>query len=220
MQTEPLAPTPFLSPLTHVLRSFLPVAADVAVPRVKPGDQAPATASAEAAEGGEEEQGAGQHRRHSGSRGNENKGSGTHCGSRVGRFPPRSTNYKGIIHTESKLISPLSQPWQNVLFLISLNHHAKPIFSLPTLPELDRCRDCVTPLCSCSYLSYQIEAPPRFSSWTLLCLNESAEDFPIRTINVKLVYIVYPPPPPKSIYINKYSVEKKSNHNSQKMHLR
>lgn len=74
---------------------------------VKPGDEAPATASAEAAEGGEEEQGADQHRRHSGSRGNENKGSGTHCD-----FSPRSTNYKGIIHMESKLISPLSQPWQ------------------------------------------------------------------------------------------------------------
>lgn len=56
---------------------------------MKPGDQAPATASAEAAEGGEEEQAAEQHRRHSGSGGNENKGSGTQCDSRVGRFPPQ-----------------------------------------------------------------------------------------------------------------------------------
>lgn len=41
---------------------------------VKPGDQAPATASAEAAERGEEEQAAGQHCCNSGSRGNESKG--------------------------------------------------------------------------------------------------------------------------------------------------
>lgn len=117
---------------------FPPAAtADVAVQRVKPGDQAPATASTQAAEGGEEEQGADQHRRYSGSRGNENKGSGTHCDSQVGRFFPRSKNYKGIIYMESKLIPPLSQQWQNVL-LISLNHHAKPIFSPTTLSQPSR----------------------------------------------------------------------------------
>lgn len=41
---------------------------------VKPGDQAPATASAEAAKRGEEEQAADQHCCNSGSRGNESKG--------------------------------------------------------------------------------------------------------------------------------------------------
>lgn len=79
--------------LYSLLLLFPSLAADVAVPRVKPGDQAPATASAEAAKGGEEEQGTDQHCRHSGSRGNENKGSGTQCDSRGGRFSPRSTNY-------------------------------------------------------------------------------------------------------------------------------
>lgn len=81
------------------------------MPRVESGDQAPATASAEAAERGEEEeQATAQHRRHSGSRGNENKGAGhTVTAALFTRTPhdfPCSTgtalgNYKRIIHGEA-----------------------------------------------------------------------------------------------------------------------
>lgn len=71
---------------------------------VKPDDQAPATASAEAAERGEEEQAADQHCRHSGSRGNENKGTertvtAALFSCRVYNFPCSTAlgNYEGVI---------------------------------------------------------------------------------------------------------------------------
>lgn len=84
----------------------LTVAADVLW--VKPDDQAPATASAEAAERGEEEQAADQHCRHSGSRGNENKGTertvtAALFSCRVYNFPCSTAlgNYKEIIYREA-----------------------------------------------------------------------------------------------------------------------
>lgn len=66
---------PFLSP-SLIFCFFFFTLTVAAAPGlwVKPGDQAPTTASAEATERGEEEQTADQHCRYSGSRGNENKG--------------------------------------------------------------------------------------------------------------------------------------------------
>lgn len=70
MVNKLFTPLPLLSPLPHLCSFTLPTA----VLWVKPGDQAPATAPAEAAERGEEEQAADQHCCNSGSGGNESTG--------------------------------------------------------------------------------------------------------------------------------------------------